>query len=166
MLKPAALFTDGAVLCRRKEIRIFGEADEGRTVAVTLTDSRGALLAEAECICRDGRFLACLRPQEAQTGCCLIFTAGSETVTADNVAVGEVFLAGGQSNMELPLCNADEGQNSLRFTRTRNCVFSMCHEARGTATRNAWRRRMPAGALFLRERAGKTAPRHISLPGS
>ena len=109
MLKPAALFTDGAVLCRNKEIRVFGEADEGATVAVTLTSSRGSLLAEAECVCRDGRFLACLRPQEAQTGCCLIITAGNETVTADDVVIGEVFLAGGQSNMELELRNADEG---------------------------------------------------------
>ena len=110
MLKPAPLFTDGAVLCRHKEIRVFGEADEGMTIAVTLTDSRGSLLAGTECVCRNGRFLACLRPQEAQTGCCLFFTAGGETVTADDVAIGEVFLAGGQSNMELELRNADEGQ--------------------------------------------------------
>ena len=109
MLKPAALFTDGAVLCRHKEIRVFGEADDGAIVTVTLTDSRGALLAEAVCVSRDGRFLAGLRPQEAQTGCSLFFTAGEETVVAEDVAIGEVFLAGGQSNMELELRNADEG---------------------------------------------------------
>ena len=86
MLKPAALFTDGAVLCRGKEIRVFGEADHRAVITVTLTDSRGALLAEAECTARDGRFLACLRPQEAQTGCCLFFTAGEETVAAEDVS--------------------------------------------------------------------------------
>ena len=114
MLKPAALFTDGAVLCRRKEIRVFGEADDGAVVSVTLTDRRGALLAEAKCQSRGGKFLACLRPQEAQTGCCLFFCAGGETVTAEDVAIGEVWLAGGQSNMELELRNADEGETLIR----------------------------------------------------
>ena len=109
MLRPASLFTDGAVLCRNREIRVFGNADEGVAVTVTLTDCGGALLAETVCICRDGRFTALLCPQEAQTGCSLVFTAGGETVTAGDVSIGEVFLAGGQSNMELELRNADEG---------------------------------------------------------
>ena len=113
MLKPAPLFTDGTVLCRGKEIRVFGEADDGAAVTVTLTDSRGTVLAETNCVCRGGRFTAYLRPQEARTGCRLLFMAGNETVAAENVAVGEVFLAGGQSNMELPLCNADEGQELI-----------------------------------------------------
>ena len=49
MLKPASLFTDGAVLCRNKEIRIFGEADSGTDVTAVLLDRRGEVLAEAAC---------------------------------------------------------------------------------------------------------------------
>ena len=113
MLKPASLFTDGAVLCRNKEIRVFGEADAAG-VAVTLEDRHGALLAEAECACRDGHFLARLRPQEAQSGCRLLFRAGGETAAAKDVAIGEVFLAGGQSNMELELRGAEEGEQLIR----------------------------------------------------
>ena len=115
MIKPAALFTDGAVLCRNKEIRVFGQADEGTGVTVTLTDCRGAMLAEAVCTCRNGKFMALLRPQDAQTGCCLFFTSGGETVVADDVAIGDVFLAGGQSNMELELRNAEEGPEQIRI---------------------------------------------------
>ena len=117
MLKPSPLFTDGAVLCRGKEIRVFGEADEGAAVTVTLADTRGATLAEAECVCRDGRFTALLRPQEAQSGCCLFFSAGGETVVAEDVAIGEVFMAGGQSNMELELRNAAGGPEAVRTHR-------------------------------------------------
>lgn len=114
MLKPSPLFTDGAVLCRGKEIRIFGEVSEGAEVTVTLEDRTGALLAEGGGRGRNGRFLVTLRPQEARTGCRLTFAAGGERRTAENIAVGEVFLAGGQSNMELELRNADEGEECIR----------------------------------------------------
>lgn len=108
MLKPAALFTDGAVLCRNREIRVFGETDHP-AVTVTLLDSNGTVLAETSCESGDGRFLASLRPQQAQAGCRLVIRAGDEQAGAADVAIGEVFLAGGQSNMELELRNADEG---------------------------------------------------------
>ena len=113
MLKPAALFTDGAVLCRNREIRVFGEADSGAEVLVTLTDRNGKKLAEASCR-SDGRFLALLCPQEAQTGCRLVIRSGNERAEAADIAIGEVFLAGGQSNMELELRNADEGPGIIR----------------------------------------------------
>lgn len=109
MLKPAALFTDGAVLCRNKEIRVFGEADSGAEITVSLLDRNGHILGEAACQSRDGRFLAALSPQAARTGCKLVIRAGEEQAEAADVAIGEVFLAGGQSNMELELRNAEEG---------------------------------------------------------
>ena len=114
MLKPASLFTDGAVLCRGKEIRIFGEADPGASVRVVLEDRAGALLAETGCRSSGSRFLAVLPPQRAQTGCRLVISTETEQVSADHVAIGDVFLAGGQSNMELELRNAAEGPETIR----------------------------------------------------
>ena len=145
MLKPASLFTDGAVLCRRKEIRVFGEAEDGAAVTVTLTDRRGTLLAESECICHGGRFTAYLRPQEARTGCCLFFTAGDTTVVSENVAIGDVFLAGGQSNMEMELHNADGGLKQiavhndpqLRFFNVPRMAYE-CEEAQKALEEARW----------------------------
>ena len=114
MLKAASLFTNGAVLCRRKEIRVFGEADSGSAVTVTLTDRRGNLLAENECIAADRRFTALLKPQEAMTGCTLNISRGDECFTASDIAIGDVYLAGGQSNMELELQNAEGGVEVIR----------------------------------------------------
>ena len=114
MLKVASLFTDGAVLCRRKEIRIFGEVKEGAAVRAVLRDGRGYTLAEGEDAGRQGRFLILLPPQEARTDCTLTVSAGEETFTARNIAIGDVFLAGGQSNMELELQNADGGPEILK----------------------------------------------------
>ncbi len=114
MIKPSALFSDGAVLCRGKEIRIFGEISEGCSVRVVLTDAGGKTLAETEAEEKDGRFLAYLAPQEAQRGCTLRFESGGERTDVRNVAVGDVYLAGGQSNMELELGGADEGPACVR----------------------------------------------------
>ena len=113
-LKPSPLFTDGAVLCRDKEIRIFGEAAEGTTVKASLVNRDGRILAENETVVKDGRFLVCLPPQTAQTGCRLILAGGGEQFDAEDIAIGEVYLAGGQSNMELELRNADEGPEIIK----------------------------------------------------
>ncbi len=114
MLKPASLFTDGAVLCRRKEIRVFGEVSEGLTVTVRLLSREGSLLGEGSARADGTRFLVSLPPQEAQTDCRLVLSTDGEQFEADDVAIGEVFLAGGQSNMELELRNADEGPEIIR----------------------------------------------------
>ena len=103
MLKLAPLFGNGAVLCRNKELRIFGTAETGRKITVSLCGRQGV------CTARDGRFLALLPPLPAATGCTLTVSDGVDTVVSSDVAIGEVYLAGGQSNMELELQNADEG---------------------------------------------------------
>lgn len=107
MLKLAPLFGNGCVLCRNKELRIFGQAEDGAAVTVTLNG------VQAVCVAKDGRFLAQLPPQSAATGCTLTVACGEETITVTDVAIGEVYLAGGQSNMELELQNADEGQQLI-----------------------------------------------------
>ena len=108
-LKPSALFTDGAVLCREREIRIFGEAADGAMIRVTLYDADRRILAENEGTAADGRFLIALPPQKVRTGCRLTISDGESTVAAEDIAIGDVYLAGGQSNMELELRNAEEG---------------------------------------------------------
>ena len=114
MFKLAPLFGTGAVLARDKEIRVFGAADDGAVLTAVLTGADGATLAQAVCTAAEGRFLLRLAPQQARTGCKLTVTDGRETVTSENIAIGEVYLAGGQSNMELELQNADEGPDLIK----------------------------------------------------
>ena len=113
MLEVASLFTDGAVLCRDKEIRIFGRADRGETVHARLEDAHGRTLAEAAALAGDGRFLVCLPPQMAQAGCRLVLRCGTEQAAAEDVVIGDVYLAGGQSNMELELRDALGGTDPI-----------------------------------------------------
>ncbi len=114
MLKVSPLFTDGAVLCRGKEIRIFGKAKDGELIHGELRDEKGALLAAGDAEAAEGGFLLRLPPQEARCGCSLVISCGEEIFEARDICIGEVYLAGGQSNMELELRNADEGQELLK----------------------------------------------------
>ncbi|MBO4926438.1 MAG: hypothetical protein J5472_08145 [Clostridia bacterium] len=103
------LFGDGAVLCRDREIRLFGTAPEGAAVTAELRDRFGRVLGKDTAPAREGRFLLRLPPQTAQEECTLTYACGGASVVCKDVVIGDVYLAGGQSNMELELQNADEG---------------------------------------------------------
>ena len=115
MFTPSPLFTDHAILPCDQEIRIFGQADEEESICARLTDSNGMLTGEGACTARAGRFLIILPPQRINAGpLTLTLSSKNGEYAASDLQVGYVFLAGGQSNMELALWNADEGQTLIR----------------------------------------------------
>ena len=110
----SSLFSDHAVLARGKEIRVFGMAETGEKVTAELRDEAGRLLAKDTAEARGGRFLCVLPPQKARTGCRLLLSCREQTEEYADIAIGDVYFAGGQSNMELEVQNADEGQQCIR----------------------------------------------------
>lgn len=90
-MKLAAIFTDGMVLQRNREIRIFGECEGDGFV--DFRDTRVPFSAQ------NGRFLATLPPCSAGGPYTLTVTVGDESVTLTDVLVGDVLIASGQSNM-------------------------------------------------------------------
>ena len=147
-LRLAAVFTDHMVLCRRKEIRLFGEADDGRHVTATLNGHTARATA------RDGRFLLALPPMEAGGPYELTVTDGETTLRFADVLVGDVYLAGGQSNMELELQNADNGKavaatasnDSIRFYNTLKQPF-WDEQADALERQTRWKAVSPGGCL-------------------
>lgn len=114
MFRPAPIFGDHAVLAMGKELRLFGEAEEGVLVTAQLRDAQGHELSAGSIYAHQGRFDLCLPAvDKAHTDCTLMFRCNQEIHTAQDVSIGLVFLAGGQSNMELELQNADEGRQLL-----------------------------------------------------
>ena len=115
MFKVSPLFGDHAILPIGKELRIFGTADAGETIRATLTSAVGAVTGESQSTARDGRFLIHLPPQTLGAGpFTLTLTSDTMTWTATDVVTGFVFMAGGQSNMEWSLWNAEGGQALLQ----------------------------------------------------
>jgi len=115
MLRLANIFSDGAILQRNKEISIFGECDK----KVTVTFDGKLVTAE----CENGRFCASLPPHEAGTGFILKASDGVDTVEVQNISVGEVFIAAGQSNMEMPLGVTDGAEDELEYCENSQISF-------------------------------------------
>ncbi len=92
----AALFTDGVVLQREREIPVWGIATPGADVTVALDDDSQRAKAGA-----DGKWRVRLAPRKAGGPHVLkVQEAGAaQAVEVNDVLVGEVWLASGQSNM-------------------------------------------------------------------
>lgn len=91
------LFCDGAVLQRGMDVPVWGTADAGEAVTVSINGKQAKAVADAS-----GKWMLKL-PSQAAGGPFDLTAAGKNTVVVKNVAVGEVWVASGQSNMEFPL---------------------------------------------------------------
>ena len=109
----AAVFSDHMVLQRNKWTAIFGQAEDGALIEASFFDGKDSLLCRNSCIASNGRWLLQLEAQSAQTDCRLVINCGSESKSFCDIAIGEVWLAGGQSNMEFELQNCKEGPAEL-----------------------------------------------------
>jgi sialate O-acetylesterase len=91
------LLSDGVVLQRDSATRLHGWADPDEIVEIRLD---GEVVAEVAAT--DGHWLATLRPKAAGGPHRLEFKGGNHVVV-ETVYFGDVWLASGQSNMELPM---------------------------------------------------------------
>lgn len=102
MLRTEKIFSDGMVLQRHTAIRVWGFYENTEQIWVKL----GEEITEAAL--ENGRFEAMLSAREAAEGLTFTITGADaqqreETLCFTDVAVGEVWIAGGQSNMEFQL---------------------------------------------------------------
>ncbi len=97
-----ALFADHAVLQRDKPLPVWGRAEPGEKVSVKLGTEGGDTTAG-----KDGRWQVTLKPQPVSKAPLTLTVAGKNTVTVKDVLLGDVWLCGGQSNMEWGLGGCD-----------------------------------------------------------
>ncbi len=105
-VRPASIFTDNAVLQRGKIIPVWGEARDGEVVTVKLGK------VQATTTTRGSSWRVNLPPMPAGGPHTLVI-AGSNTVQFNNVLIGEVWIASGQSNMEWPLSATARSQEDI-----------------------------------------------------
>ncbi len=97
-LRLAPIFADHMVLQRQQPIRVWGWATPQTALLIRLDPLEVQAQADA-----NGRWMATLPPLEAGGPYTLEVQAGSNTLILRDVLIGEVWLASGQSNMEMPL---------------------------------------------------------------
>jgi sialate O-acetylesterase len=91
---PSALFGDHMVLQSGMSVPVWGKADPGEKVTVTVQRQTRSATADA-----NGKWM--VRLANLTTGGPLEMTiAGKNTITVKDVLIGEVWLGSGQSNME------------------------------------------------------------------
>ena len=98
MLQTAAIFSEGMILQREKPVVIWGSAAAGEEVTVSIQGQSTKAVADAQ-----GRWEAVLTPLTASDRETLVVKTAGEELCIGDVAVGEVWIAGGQSNMEFPM---------------------------------------------------------------
>ncbi len=102
-LSVAEIFSKGMVLQRQKPIVIYGKAEKGDRISVSIYNYHGALKDEIFTVAQDDEcWKATLEAMEASIDNKIVVenTSSQETIVIEKVSVGEVWLAGGQSNME------------------------------------------------------------------
>ena len=95
-VKPNILFTDGAVLQRGQNVPVWGTANDGEKVTVEIAGQTATTTAQG------GKWKVELKPLEAG-GPFSMKISGDNEVKVNNLLVGEVWVASGQSNMEWTL---------------------------------------------------------------
>ena len=93
-----AIFSDHLVLMKAQAVPVWGKAEAGEKIRVTI----GTTTADAETDAT-GRWQATLNLKDSAAGPLEMSVEGKNRIVIHDVVIGEVWLASGQSNMELPL---------------------------------------------------------------
>ena len=102
-----ALFSDHAVLQQGASVPVWGWADPGEDVAVTVAGKTYSAKAGADGAWRVN--LDALKPGETLT----LIVKGKNTLTVQDVLVGEVWLGSGQSNMAMTVNRCNDYTNEM-----------------------------------------------------
>jgi sialate O-acetylesterase len=114
-VKLPALISDGMVLQQGINAPLWGWADEGESVTVEIQNQKVMAVA------KDGKWVAMLKPLKAG-GPFTLTINGKNKIEFKNVLVGEVWICGGQSNMEWRLrqtTNAEADMAAANYPKIR-----------------------------------------------
>jgi sialate O-acetylesterase len=94
-VKMCAIFGDHMVLQQEATLPVWGTADAGEKVTVTVADQTATTTAGS-----DGKWRVDLKPFANGAPATAMTVTGKNTLTFNDVLIGDVWLASGQSNME------------------------------------------------------------------
>lgn len=107
-LSMSSLYTDYMVLQRDVPLDIHGTANTGEKITVEIGGQKAEAVADNQ-----GKWSVVLSPMQTAEDLTLTITAGKQRKVFSHVAVGEVWLCSGQSNMAFMLCQAESGKQDI-----------------------------------------------------
>lgn len=112
-LKLPNIFAGQMVLQRDKPVRIWGWAEKEKDVTVSFSGQEKTIAAG-----KDGKWLVTLDPMGANSkGQILIVKSGDRSIALHDVLVGDVWICGGQSNMEWRLRSSRDADIEIPSAR-------------------------------------------------
>ncbi len=101
-IRVAPLFKNGMVLQRRTTFPVWGKGLPGKTVKITIFDVEFRSVID-----KSGNWKINLHPLEAAESTEMVISSNNDTIRLQDIAIGEVWLASGQSNMEMQVWQSD-----------------------------------------------------------
>lgn len=98
-----SIFNDGMILQRDQAIHVYGESTNGTEVTVDFNSH--TYTAQASPV--NGSFIVTIPPCPAGRGFTMTVSGDGTVITFTDILVGDVFLCGGQSNMQLTMDDAE-----------------------------------------------------------
>lgn len=108
-VKVASVFCDNMVLQRDLPIKVWGTADAGEKITVTLSKLSAAATADDK-----GQWQVKLDALPASTEPAEMTVAGKNTIKLANVLIGDVWVCSGQSNMEMAMTGTLNAANDIK----------------------------------------------------
>jgi sialate O-acetylesterase len=109
-----AIIAENMVLQQKTPVSIFGKADPGEAVTVSIQGKKARVTTGG-----DGKWRVMLPPLSAG-GPFTLTVQGKNTIEFKNILVGEVWLCGGQSNMEWMVRNSFQPQPAIEASANPN----------------------------------------------
>lgn len=107
-VKMSSLFQDDMVLQNGMKVPVWGSADPGEDVKVEFAGQTKSVKAA-----QDGKWLVALDPLKVSAKGSEMKVSGKNTVVLGNILVGEVWVASGQSNMDMALGSVTNGKDEV-----------------------------------------------------
>ena len=114
------MFNEGMVLQQSSKTLVWGNAEPSKSVNIMIQGKSFKSKADAQ-----GNWTIVLKNLKAGGPFCLKTFSSTDSIQLNEVYVGEVWLAGGQSNMAFMLQNADNGKDEIARANNKNIRFLM-----------------------------------------
>ena len=107
-VKLPAVLGSHMVLQRNVPLPIWGTADAGEEVAVDLAGNQAKTTAD-----KNGKWQVTLKPMKTDGQALKLTVSGKNTVTLEDILIGEVWVGSGQSNMEWQLRGSHNAKEAI-----------------------------------------------------
>jgi len=119
-LKLGELFNEGAVLQRNSKVTIWGTSEPSSMISITIQDNRVQTKSD-----NSGKWKTDFSTLKEGGPYSMTVISEKDTLKIKEIYVGEVWIAGGQSNMAFMLEKSDHGNEEIARATNKNIRFVM-----------------------------------------